>query len=301
MNYLDNPKHSYGTNLEDYGIDELIRHGRWETGEKDKSSKISTIPARDIIIKEKERSLDKTIYEAYNTILFSTLFEKYDINALGNESTRLYSPETLRIEYGNKKDPNNNQSAIFEPFCQGKPLNKLPNSRGNSHSVQSENVRIGSKATFLTGIISEILEREGLHHGDLSLRHTILLPEKGDVLKTYDDGKPLTVSSNNGIGLIDVENAYITGPNSSDIESDIEKFEETLRNKFNHWDAGKYFEKGRDLIKKRCKNKKWLDEAKKNSLRTLRSRFDQNLSVKLEGDPQQLQDKRVIYDQKEIF
>jgi len=102
---------------------------------------------------------------------------------------------------------------------------------------------------YLSGIISEILLREGVIHGDPNLRHFILMPKDERLQDVDRDGKVYLFDSRNGLGVIDCENARIDGKFSSEVKADVERFKDRLFSRYTVPNAEKYFDIGADLVK----------------------------------------------------
>jgi len=146
-------------------------------------------------------------------------------------------------------DPN---YSCFCPGCPGTPFNKLYNPRQRTSQIKGIKVREGERSLYLTGILSEILLREGLMHGDPQLRHFVLLPQTGDVADFDNKGQNYLSPSNNGLGVIDVENAKREGPCSEEVVKEVEFLKEKVLTHFFSEKGEEFYDRGSSLIKSKC-------------------------------------------------
>lgn len=233
-----------GMKIDDLG--DLLLSDSWNV-EKQKSSQIEIIPQAGLIKKIKDRTLNKTVYEAFATVFISELFKKYN-EMLRAQDFTLYCPQAVRFEYGNPEDKNSMNSVIYEFFCPGMPLNKLDNPKERKYEIGADHVRTGERVAYLAGVVSEIFLREGLVHGDPQLRHFFLLPKAGELKDLNRDNKVYAIEPRNGLGLIDPENARVEDAHSENVKADNDKFKTRLFARFNTPQAQEYFDRGAKIV-----------------------------------------------------
>ena len=241
---MTKPKYNFGMKLDDIG--ELLLSDSWNV-EEAKSSQIEIIPEAGLIRKIKERTLDKTVYEVFATVFFSELLKKHN-ELLRNADFTIYSPQSIRFEYGNQEETSM-ISKIYQFFCPGMPLNKIKNTKEKKYLIGEDPVRIEERVTYLAGVMAEIFQKEGIIHGDPNLRHFFLLPKVGELKDVNRDDQIYAVQPRNGMGVIDVESSRIEGPYSAGVRADVEKFKKRLFGRFNTAKAQEYFDKGTSLVK----------------------------------------------------
>ena len=245
--FMDNPRHNFGIDVQ--GLDlELTDFGPWDV-EKDKSSEIVIFPTTGVVDKIKDRRLNQAIYEAYSTILFNGLLKQYNELFRAKDFT-LYSPQTLRIQYGVKGRNDSLRSLLKQFFCPGISLSRLNKPKRKLFKVGDEDVRVEDRVMYLTGVLSEVLLREGLMHGDPQLRHLFLLPKNASVYGLSRDGSLSSMQSRNGVGVIDVENARKVAPYSSETKSENRDLKEKVMKKYGNTPrAEEFYDKGRILVR----------------------------------------------------
>ena len=231
----------------------------WATKEA-KSSIIEVIPLSGIIIKNKKRTLDRTLYEAYATLFFSELLARYS-DFLPQDLT-LYSPESLKLEYGVEGREDSLDSRLYQFFCPGIPLGRVNNVKARTSKVEGNPVRKAERAIYLAGLFSKILAREGIVHGDPQLRHAFLMPEKVFLPYIDREGRLSTRLSNEGLAVIDCEGARIQGPYSEDVMAEIEKFKGRVYRKFGSLKTvEEFFERGERVLDELSDNVRVTDIA----------------------------------------
>jgi hypothetical protein len=274
---MKTPLYSFGM-----AIDPLLLSDKWDV-EKEKSSRIEVIPEAGLIKKTKERGLDKTVREVFATIVFSELLKKYT-ELLRKYDFTLYSPQATHFEYGDTAEKRSIDSAVYEFFCPGTPLNKIDNARGCDYLIGQTKVRIGDRVSYLCGIMSELLLKEGIAHGDPQLRHFLLLPCQSNLKEIDRDNKLCLIPSRNGLGVIDPESSYIDGPYSQEIKSDVDKLKERLFKRFNSSNSEAMFTIGTSIIQGLPKDMRVLDFALALAYETFNSRFTPIKSVDMKKD-----------------
>lgn len=274
---MKTPLYSFGMT-----IDPLLLSDNWDV-EKQKSSKIEVIPEAGLIKKTKERGLDKTVREVFATIVFSELLKKYT-ELLRKYDFTLYSPQVTHFDYGQAGEKKSIDSAIYEFFCPGTPLNKIENTRSPDYLIEQAKVRIGDRVSYLCGIMSELLLKEGIAHGDPQLRHFLLLPCQSELKEVDRDNKILLVPSRNGLGLIDPESSFVEGPYSQEVKNDVDKLKERLFKRFNGNNSEAMFTTGASVIQGLPKDMRVLDFATALAYETFNSRFTPIKSVDMRKD-----------------
>tara|TARA_Y100000310_G_scaffold124700_1_gene123435 strand:- start:54442 stop:55293 length:852 start_codon:yes stop_codon:yes gene_type:complete len=225
-------------------IDTMLRD-EWNV-EAAKSSLIHVIPEAGYIRKEKERLLDKTVFETFVSIFTSEMLKQYN-DILKSADFTLYSPKTVRMEYGDSKIKSR-YSAIYQFFCPGRGLNQITNSKERNFQVAEEDVRVEERIMYLSGLIDEIFQREGFIHGDPNLRHFFLLPKDGLVRDYNRDGKVTAASSRNGLGIIDVESAQLLEPFCDEVKSAAALYKERIFSRFNCPRSEEFFDLGKSKV-----------------------------------------------------
>ncbi|MBT3835683.1 hypothetical protein HOD05_03525 [Candidatus Woesearchaeota archaeon] len=244
---MTNYRHEAGIETIDQKLDPLKLALNYESA---KSSIVELLPSQGLIIKTKERTLSSTIYEAFSTIFFSELLKEY--NRLLQGDFTLYSPQSTHFGYGNKGDNKSRTSVLTQFFCPGNALNKVDRSRRKDYQIKDDEVRVENRTMYLTGIMSEILKREGIIHGDPQLRHFFLLPN--EVLLTYHkEGQCGHVPSKNGLGVIDVEGTRVLDSEAEDVKRDQDLFKTRVFRKFDVVpESSRYFELGTNFVNQEC-------------------------------------------------
>jgi len=244
------------------------------TAEKDLSSLVRIRPgASSIIEKRKQRSLDKTIMEVMATLFFSELTERYN-SALPEADFTLYSPQTVEFTYPKPgTTPKTEDMLIAMFFCPGRPLNKIYPSRALNYHIQSEPVRVEARTNYLAGIVSRVLEREGIVHGDPHLRHFLLLPKDTVAYRLGRDDNLVKAKTRNGMGIIDVEGCSIQDENSEDIQADQEKFKKRVITKFPFRRAEEFYNRGRQLVDERMNGHTFVADAYHTAKSIFANRF----------------------------
>ena len=245
----EEPLYSFGTEL-GITLPNISNPTEW-IPEKESSSKMGILPSSAIVRKQKERSLDSTVYEIFSTVFMSRLLKQYNQYL---STTTFYCPEVLRLEYGQKGTRDNKTSILYEFFCPGTPLNKIERSRRKDYFVGGEPVRIEDRVMYLSGAISKIFLREGLVHGDPQLRHFILLPNKGEIQDISMTGQLGFASPQNGLGIIDLENMRILDSSSETLREDQDKFKRRVYRNFSTERSNEFFEGGSKIIESSCRN-----------------------------------------------
>lgn len=228
---------------------DLQVEGKWDI-ESAKSSEITILPDSGMIKKMKHRTLDKTVFEAFSTLFMSELLRSYN-QVFSSKDFSLYAPETLRIEYG-EPCRESTRSVLYQFFCPGTPVNKLRCSKERNYSIDDAPVRIEERVSYLSGIIYEVLLREGISHGDPQARHFFVLPANSQLRYMGRDMTFQMYESRNGLGVIDVENLRVEGPFSEESMRDAEKFKERVQKKFPMKRSEEYFDIGSRLVKHEC-------------------------------------------------
>lgn len=255
----------------------LLLSAPWNV-EKRRSSNIRITPVAGYIEKQKKRDLKSTAYEAYATILFSHLFSRYNEMFSRNDFT-LYVPQAVRVAHGERAEDNSLKSVLYELFCPGRPFNRINNARSSdSCNVDGEEVRVGERAMYLSGIFAEIMRREGLVHGDTSLRHFFMLPLDVKLNDVDRDGNLYTLDSRNGLGVIDVEGSRREGPDSEGVRKEVDAFHTRVSGRFRTPRSEEYFERGSALVKAKCLDFSAIDLVARLADEIFASRFG-NLGV----------------------
>lgn len=225
--------------------------GEWAI-DVDKSSQIELLPSTGIIKKQKTRTLKKTVYEVFATLFLSSLLKNYN-RIFNADDFALYCPEAIRFQYGEFGRDDSLDSLIYEFFCPGIPLRQVKSSRRIDFQVEEEPVRIEKRIMYLAGIITEILSREGIAHGDPQLRHFLLLPEEGYLANISQQGNIYFSPSRNGLGVIDVENLRSEGRYSEAVLKEAALFKERLMTQFSLVQGKEeYYEKGKSIVRAKC-------------------------------------------------
>ena len=212
---------------------------------------MSILPSSAIVRKQKERSLDSTIYEVFSTIFMSGLLKQYNQHL---SNLTFYCPEVLRLEYGQNGTRDNTTSVLYEFFCPGTPLNKIKRSRRKNYFVEDELVRIEDRIMYLSGAISQFFLRKGLVHGDPQLRHFIFLPTKGELQDISMTGQLGFASPQNGLGIIDLENMRVLDSASEEVKEDQDKFRERVYRNFSTERSDEFFERGSKITESLCED-----------------------------------------------
>ena len=250
---MGQPKHDFGTDISDCCMSgmmdlDFMQSGEW-LPETDKSSRIDVIPSAGFVKKIKQRSLDATVYETMSTLFFSELLNLYT-SILPVRDVALFSPQTVRIQYGDETDKKSRQSALYQIICPGRPLNKIKKTREKILTIDEEPVRIDEKTMYLGGIMYQIMISEGIMHGDPQLRHFFMMPIKGQSYRVVANGGTTAKPCKNGLGVIDVEHSRILGMDAQEVKQDAEKFRIRIYKAFNHTPkSDRYFCQGSQLVK----------------------------------------------------
>ncbi|MBD3309873.1 hypothetical protein GF351_01500 [Candidatus Woesearchaeota archaeon] len=243
------PPYKAGMSLESV-VGGLALSGRWDV-EKNKSSVIDIIPDTGIIRKEKSRKLDKMVYEVFSSLFLAELLKIYTQILSDNDFT-LFSPQTLRFEYGEEGDKTSRRSVIYQVFCPGSPFSKIRGAREDNFQVRGEYVRVEQRAAYVSGILKEVMKKEGIVHGDPEIRHFFLLP-KSARLRYYDsEDVESSYESKNGVGVIDCENLTLQDSRSRDTARSAEEFRRNVLTKFFIKECEEYFNKGSKLVCNEC-------------------------------------------------
>jgi hypothetical protein len=250
------PRHDFGVDIASFDLNTLLRTS-WEA-EKDRSSMIQVLPTSGLIKKEKRRRLDFTVYEVFSTLFFSSLLEKYTQLFGSQGDLTLYSPQTIKIQYGQEGDNDSLSSTIYELFCPGTPLNRIEHRKKKDLKVENESVNVADKVMYLSGVMYEVFLREGIVHGDPQLRHFILLPKMNPVYHLDENGLLQGRESNSGIATIDVEHARVFGDYSSESDLEGKRFKYRIFERFlKPSERGEeYFDRGVDFVRNVCDSSK---------------------------------------------
>jgi hypothetical protein len=206
-------------------------------------SRIELMPVSGHISKQKERTLVKTLYEAFMDEFWHSMLQAYS-NALGYT---LCAPESKGVEYENSTF----KGALYMTFCKGKRLSQIPNTKDHV-LFDGKEVRVGSVIAFHCGLIDRILECEGLVHGDRALRHLLFYSENDQY----------------SLSVIDWEKSRQATP--EEIKAESEKFQKALFDRFGHPQAQKLFADGRQLVTPL----NLADQVYAQTLESLRNKFN---------------------------
>ncbi|MBI2668275.1 hypothetical protein HYX14_00365 [Candidatus Woesearchaeota archaeon] len=273
------PTYHLGVSL-DTVVSELHLSQPWNA-ESAKSSTMTVVPSAGIIKKVKNRKLDSTLYEAYATIFFSELFKQYN-DLFQTRDFTIYTPQVLFLEYGDIENQRSMKSALFEFFCPGLPLNKVVPKRERLYKVDGDDVRADQRALYLSGIFSQILQQEGVMHGDLQLRHVILLPPQASLQYINRDGAVLGYDARNGLGVIDVENARLESPSAEEVVNEQNRFKSRLFKRFTSTPDGEaYFSRGSKLVAEQCSGMQTADVANRIAQQVFEQRFQPRCNVNI--------------------
>ena len=197
--------------------------------EKDKSSNVSILSDgvydSNLIIKEKNRSFDKVVYESFMMDFWNNLLSLYS----KENNLKLNSSESTDIIY----DFNNRNSFLVMNYCPGIALKKIPYKRNDFVNFKGNNTHKSNVLSYHIGVLNKIKESELLLHSDYDDRH---------ILFYHNPKKDI-----NSLSVIDVENSKFC-KKVDKILKESENLENLLKKHFPRDENEDFYYEGYDSI-----------------------------------------------------
>ncbi|MBW2985654.1 hypothetical protein KY313_03310 [Candidatus Woesearchaeota archaeon] len=175
-----------------FGEDLIVSEGIDFNVEKDRSSEIFLYPEEGKIVKDKNRTRKKTIYEAFMMDLWSNIFKEYN----KAQDMRFNAPVSRGITFKNT----DLTTYLLMDFCKGVPIKKLRNLGERKTRFNGKDISLSSLVMYHLGGLQAIKEHEGLFHSDYDQRHVFFYQDK------FGSRKPQ-------LSVIDVENSRLRSNN----------------------------------------------------------------------------------------